>query len=154
MLILQFTDVSSRIKCDFLTGEQQMLQSINAQVSHEMRNPINSILCQNLMLQELSKELDTIIENLEPKNVEESKVLLKQLGNKILSSIEIQSSSTKMLKYFVNDMLTLAQIREGKFRKECSNFDIRVAINEIMLFQRQKAESMQINFTCLFKGFN
>ena len=38
-----------------------------------------------------------------------------------------------MLNYFVNDMLTLAQIREGKFRQECSNFDIRIAIREIML---------------------
>ena len=58
-----------------------------------------------------------------------------------------------MLHYFVNGMLTLAQIKNGKFRKECSNFDIRVAIKEIMLIQKQKAELLNINFTSLYSGF-
>ena len=42
--MLQLIDVSNRIRCDVLTGNQQMLQTINATVSHEMRNPINSIM--------------------------------------------------------------------------------------------------------------
>ena len=58
-----------RIKCDILTGNEQMLQSINATVSHEMRNPINSILSQNHKQEELAKRLDTITESLTVENV-------------------------------------------------------------------------------------
>ena len=50
-------------------------------------------------------------------------------------------------------MLLLAQISEGKFRKECNNFDIRDAVHEIMLIQKEKAEVKNINFTCEFIGF-
>ena len=59
--ILQFTDVSARIKYDVLTGNQQMLQTINATVSHEMRNPLNSIMSQNLKQEELANRLDRIV---------------------------------------------------------------------------------------------
>ena len=119
-----------------------------------MRNPINSILCQNMKQAELATQLRTITENLSVENLEQSKKELIELSEQLEASNEIQFASSKMLNYFVNDMLTLAQIREGKFRKECSNFDIRVAIKEIMLIQKQKAQSLNINFTCKFVGFS
>ena len=50
-------------------------------------------------------------------------------------------------------MLLLAQINEGKFRKECSNFDIREAVKEIMRIQQDKADFKDITFTCEFNGF-
>lgn len=87
-------------------------------------------------------------------NVEETRVLLKDLSSELQQSIQIQSSSCKLLNCFVNDILCLAQIKEGKFRKECSNFDIRIAIKEIMLIQKQKATVLKINFTCEFNGFD
>ena len=54
----------------------------------------------------------------------------------LLECNEIIQASSKLLNFFVNDMLCLAQIKEGKFRKDCSNFDIRDAIKEIMLIQK------------------
>ena len=81
--ILQFTDISTRIKYDVLTGNQQLLQTINATVSHEMRNPLNSIMSQNLKQEELAKRLDNIVDSLTPENAEESKVLLKELSDEL-----------------------------------------------------------------------
>jgi len=86
--------------------------------------------------EELAKRLDNIADSLTSKNVEESYLLLKDLSSELKQCIEIQYSSCKLLNCFVNDILCLAQIKEGKFRKECSNFDIRDAVREIMSIQQ------------------
>ena len=41
--ILKFTDVSSSIRYNIATAEKKLLNLINATVSHEMRNPLNSM---------------------------------------------------------------------------------------------------------------
>lgn len=46
--LLQIIDISSEIMYNVAQGEKKLLQLINATVSHEMRNPTNSIRCQNL----------------------------------------------------------------------------------------------------------
>ena len=44
-IMLQIIDVSSDIMYDVAQGEKKLLSLINATVSHEMRNPVNSIKC-------------------------------------------------------------------------------------------------------------
>ena len=60
----------------------------------------------------------------------------------------MQSSSTKILNFLVNDMLDFAQMRSGKFRKNIYNFDLKEAINEIVSIQMMKAEfcGIQLSF--------
>lgn len=41
--VLQLIDVSSKILYEMANGEKRLLSLINATVSHEMRNPTNSI---------------------------------------------------------------------------------------------------------------
>jgi hypothetical protein len=41
--LLQIIDLSSQIMCDFAKGEKKLMALMNATVSHEMRNPINSL---------------------------------------------------------------------------------------------------------------
>jgi signal transduction histidine kinase len=41
--IIQVQNVTSRVMYDLLTSKQQIIETINATVSHEMRNPLNSI---------------------------------------------------------------------------------------------------------------
>ena len=41
--VLQITDISQKVLYETAMGERRLLQLINATVSHEMRNPINSI---------------------------------------------------------------------------------------------------------------
>ena len=45
-------------------------------------------------------------------------------------------------------------MRQGKFRKDCHNFDLRKIVNEIILVQQLQAESMHINLTAEFIGFS
>lgn len=41
--VLEIVDISDKIMYQMAKGEQRLLSLINATVSHEMRNPINSI---------------------------------------------------------------------------------------------------------------
>jgi signal transduction histidine kinase len=44
-------------------------------------------------------------------------------------------SSVKLLDFLINDILDFAQLRSGKFRMRVTSFDLREAIEEIILIQ-------------------
>lgn len=48
MWVLQIIDISSEVMYNIANGEKKLLALINATVSHEMRNPLNSIYTQNI----------------------------------------------------------------------------------------------------------
>ena len=114
-----------------------MLMLINATVSHEMRNPCNSIEGQNISQGLINSKLRAIIKDelLDEKH-KQLRGKLNVIAREFDSSFQIQNASTKMLKFLVNDILDLAQIRSGKFRKDLHNFDIRKIIKEITLIQK------------------
>ena len=43
MQVLQIIDISKDIMYSVAAGEKKLIELINATVSHEMRNPLNSI---------------------------------------------------------------------------------------------------------------
>ena len=43
---LQLTDISEKILYEMAIGEKRLISMINATVSHDMRNPLNSIQSQ------------------------------------------------------------------------------------------------------------
>ena len=68
--------------------------------------------------------------------LKEIKSRLKGFSEEYLDSAKIQTSSTKLLTYLVNDILDLSQINSGKFRIDSSVFNICEAINEIISIQK------------------
>lgn len=46
-LLIQIIDMSKKVLCDKLAAEREYLSLINATISHEMRNPLNSIMNHN-----------------------------------------------------------------------------------------------------------
>ena len=58
--MLQFIDFSKSILYDIEKAQNVVLQLINACVSHEMRNPLNSIIAQNIEKSALYDELEKI----------------------------------------------------------------------------------------------
>lgn len=65
--------------------------------------------------------------------VKKMKKKLEKLHKELKQSIDIQSSSTKILQYLVNDTLDFGMLRAGKFRKNSFNFNVKEAVEEIML---------------------
>ena len=71
-------------------GEKRLLALINATVSHEMRNPTNSILSQVNELGTLNKNYRLILDNLKPGTLRSSKKLLEKNHKKHEESMAMQ----------------------------------------------------------------
>ena len=50
-------------------------------------------------------------------------------------SVKIQHDSSQILLFHVEDVLGMAQMKTGKFRKNETKFNVRRAINEIVNIQ-------------------
>jgi len=87
--VLNIVDVTSKVLMDILTVKQHMLETINATVSHEMRNPINAIHCQNYRIKDLIEQLDFIIALDDTRTLGSLKNDLKRIRNEMKLSLEI-----------------------------------------------------------------
>jgi len=58
---LQFSDVSFSVFYDQTLAENKLLSMINACISHELRNPLNSIVAQNTLKLVLYEEMEKLI---------------------------------------------------------------------------------------------
>jgi len=59
--ILQFINITADVLQDKVRSENQLLEMINACVSHELRNPLNSIHAQNVEKDALYSQLEKAI---------------------------------------------------------------------------------------------
>jgi signal transduction histidine kinase len=60
-LMLQIKNVSSEIQYDNEKSHSDLLMMINATVSHELRNPLNSLIAQNIEKKALYKEVIKVV---------------------------------------------------------------------------------------------
>ena len=128
---------------------------VNATVSHEMRNPINSIISQNMKMGELLRLIKNLVGPDSKIPSSKIKEYVLNFTTELSECLQIQMSSTKILNFCVNDMLSLAQINQpSKFRKNFSKFDIKEAIKEVMEIQQEKADYQSIKLESFFTGFN
>lgn len=127
---------------------------INAMVSHELRNPINSIQNQNLLQRALNEKINELIDDERIKSVKALKKKLRRLLSQFYETNDVRMKSTKILNYLVNDILDFAQMRSGKFRKQNQCCDLAETIHEIFNIQEYKAEQMGINMTSEFENFS
>ena len=51
-MVLIINDMTINIQFNLQSGEKRILQLVNAMVSHEMRNPLNSIIAHTYHLRE------------------------------------------------------------------------------------------------------
>lgn len=66
-LMLQISDVSYSIMYSLQKAENQFLSMSNACVSHELRNPLNSIMAKNIEKEVLYSQLADILKDLRSK---------------------------------------------------------------------------------------
>jgi signal transduction histidine kinase len=110
-------------------AENEFLAITNATVSHELRNPLQSISSQNLKIKLCMQEIKSILsQNLDNKVCKKLRPILTMIE----SSSKISDSSSCMMNFLVEDLLDFAQINAGKFRKVIQEFDLREAIQEMV----------------------
>ena len=108
--MLQFIDISKTILYDMEKGHNAVLSMINACVSHEMRNPLNSIVAQNIEKEGIYKEINLLVSQLKNKSIKTKKFLSKHDGlmKKLKSGWKVQQSSANILAFIVQDLLDYA----------------------------------------------
>tara|TARA_B110000285_G_C14831723_1_gene471185 strand:- start:323 stop:547 length:225 start_codon:yes stop_codon:yes gene_type:complete len=72
---------------------------INATVSHELRNPLNSLLAQNIEKQALYQQLMKLIKN--SKLDEQIKLLMVEILLKLIKGSKVQTSSADLMEFLI-----------------------------------------------------
>ena len=86
-IMISICDISVEIKFEEEKSHTNLLQIINATVSHELRNPLNSIIAVNLQKEFLYNQLKKILNNENMnKNLMYDKV--KEILPKLMSSLK------------------------------------------------------------------
>lgn len=58
-ITLQFFDLNSKIFYDDIKAQEEYMSLTNSTISHEMRNPLNSILAMCKIIEENIRQLDS-----------------------------------------------------------------------------------------------
>ena len=73
--MLQFIDISKSILLDMEKNQNRVLSMINACVSHEMRNPLNSIIAQNIEKKEFYQVMQELLQDLQFGKIQKEKFI-------------------------------------------------------------------------------
>ena len=137
--LIQIIDMSDKMLYNEVKAEQSFLTLINATVSHELRNPLASLIGQRDQLKDLLKNLKEVItysEKLASHIPEMAKItkVMKNIHEGLNTCTKKIVSASKFIDYFVHDMLdyTILNKEEKNFTKTLEKFNIQNAINEII----------------------
>ena len=103
-----FMDISQKILYDTSKAESELLSLINSTISHEMRNPLNSILNYCYIIKRLSVQFYEKI--LSFKDYMDAKIYseIEFFYFEVIKGNEIQTSSSNLLLLNVEDILGYA----------------------------------------------
>jgi signal transduction histidine kinase len=108
--MIQIIDVSSKILYSEIKAEQQFVTLISAAVSHELRNPLNSLIGQINSMDEYFINFTYLNMLLKNENIPDGKFRKIQKGlDKVCEGLKTcgkkMTNSAKFIDYFVHDIL-------------------------------------------------
>ena len=151
--MLCFSDVSSKILYDTKKAEGELLTLINSTISHEMRNPLNSIINQCKILYQLGINITGMLKDVKPDISEEQWLEIMENEEEVEASTKIMTTSSNLLLLNVEDILGYAQLQAGRFVKVIKKMNVKKMVNEIVSIQQYQAEAKGITMKTVFAGF-
>ena len=84
-------NISNTILYDMEKSQNQVLEMINACVSHEMRNPLNSIIAHNIEKEHLYREIETLVHRLKTKmfTIDRFEIEIKAIFTKLKNGLRV-----------------------------------------------------------------
>lgn len=120
---------------------------MNSTISHQMRNPLNSIISQCKIMEQALRRFKYLIEQTSSRFRLDLKRRCLSLLEEIQQSNHVQVISSNLLLFQVEDILGLAQIKSGSFRKTTQKFDIKEAIEEVVEIQEYFANIKNVSIS-------
>lgn len=130
-IMLMFTDATDRKKSLELYTINEHKDKLLANVAHEFRTPLNGI---STMLELMKMGQD-------------------EMSEKMIEYVNTASFSVTLLKNYINDILDIAQLKNGKFSLHFANFDLRNLINEIGTIISVQAKKKEITYEAYVDPF-
>ena len=130
-IMLMFTDATDRKKSLELYTINEHKDKLLANVAHEFRTPLNGI---STMLELMKMGQD-------------------EMSEKMTEYVNTASFSVTLLKNYINDILDIAQLKNGKFSLHFSSFDLRNLINEIGTIINVQAKKKEITYEAYVDPF-
>jgi signal transduction histidine kinase len=112
-------------------ANNKLLSLINACISHELRNPLNSIIAFNIQKKELYGRLQELMKNKLDRATQKE---FQKVISKLNKSLKDQDASSNLMIFNVQDFLDYAQIRAEKFKINSKMFSLKQAIVNVMSF--------------------
>ena len=144
--MVQIIDVSSKILYSEIKAEQQFITLISAAVSHELRNPLNSLIGQIDAMEEYFKNFTYLNMLLKNENIPNGKLKKIEKGlEKVCEGLKTcgkkMTNSAKFIDYFVHDILDFSILTKvgSKFTKDLNIQSIKETVKQITLIQEDKA---------------
>ena len=103
--MLQIIDVSHKILYNESKAKQMFLTLINAAVSHELRNPLSSLIGQITNMDICFDQFSTIIDQLENIPITTIKFELQKVYSKFQKCNKKIIAASKFIDFFVHDIL-------------------------------------------------
>lgn len=95
--MLQIVDISDQIMYDQTQAQNDVLSLINVCISHELRNPLNSITAENIRKKSLLMKLQ--------KSANVTSPQVKNYMKEMIESIEVQDSQSYLMQFLVQGIL-------------------------------------------------
>jgi signal transduction histidine kinase len=139
-------------------AEQEFLTMINATVSHELRNPLNALISQVCMLNIFLNNFKVLLQTLKSQRNENKSELIEQFESLMSRFSECCiriDSAAKLIDFFVHDILdyTILNKKAENFMKNNSIFEVRKAVDEILMILEDKITMKKIKIKTTYNGF-
>ena len=102
--------MSQDILYEKANAENEFLTIINATFSHELRNPLQSIMSQGGMC--VSQLID-VVENKANKSVKEVSKELREVVKMLRTSNSIQDSYARVMGFLIDNLIDFSQLNSG-----------------------------------------
>lgn len=155
-VVVQIQDVSGKMLYTEAEAKQRYTTMMQASVSHELRNPLSSMIYQFRQLRDEIMQLLKIcllIQQLMLQPAENLKQAMIKIFEMLMNSVgNVRDTSRKLvglaqyIDFFIHDMLDFGILSEKSenFTKTLEVFDIRAAFDEVVEIFHEKISSKQL----------
>ena len=135
-----------------VNAEKSFLTLINAAVSHELRNPLNSLVGQVASMMNFFQRFTNLINQISDVEIAQQ---LKEVYSSIHNCGKKMASATKFIDFFVHDILdyTILNQDSKNFIKNISVFNMSTAVDEIIECLADKVSMKNITVETSLVGF-
>mmetsp|Transcript_32808 Transcript_32808/g.50099 ORF Transcript_32808/g.50099 Transcript_32808/m.50099 type:complete len:127 (+) Transcript_32808:1553-1933(+) len=108
--LVQLVDVSKSVEFERVRSQGKSQHLVNVTLSHEMKNPLNSILNQTVGLGFLAKNLEKFLSKISDQRMMKGLSGFSEDLKKICSA---QNTASNLLLLYVNDILDFSKLRRN-----------------------------------------